>query len=66
MAMPRKAGPPKRQVLIRLLETTAQKLEELAKAKGFESLPAYLADSIERQVAGNAKKVQSRFKGEKS
>jgi hypothetical protein len=48
--MPRKPGPPKRQVLIRLLETSAEYLEAKAEVKGYPSLPAYLSDRIERQV----------------
>jgi hypothetical protein len=48
--MPRKPGPAKRQVLIRLLESTAQHLEAKAAEKGYPSLPAYLADRIERQA----------------
>jgi hypothetical protein len=70
MPMPRKPSPPKRQVLIRLFETSAEFLEAKAEAKGYPSLPAYLTDRIERQVAAdmrNASKneVEPRFKGKK-
>jgi hypothetical protein len=61
--MPRKPGPPKRQVLIRILETTAEFLEAKAEEKGYPSLPAYLSDRIERQAATSAKNdVSPRFK----
>jgi hypothetical protein len=64
--MPRKPGPQKRQVLIRLLETSAEYLEKKAEAKGYPSLPAYLADRIERQVEVDAKnEVSPNFKGKK-
>jgi hypothetical protein len=53
--MPRKPGPKKRQVLIRLLDTTAEYLETKAESKGYPSLPAYLSDRIERQAETSRK-----------
>ena len=45
----RPKGPEKKPVYLRLLATTVAKLEKKATEKGYASVPAYLADSIERQ-----------------
>jgi hypothetical protein len=46
--MPRKAGPPKRSVLIRILETTAQEIE--SKLPEGESLSGYVSKMVEREA----------------
>jgi hypothetical protein len=59
MAMPRKPGPKKRQVLIRLQETTANALETQAIEKGYRSLPSHLADRIEQQHLNKTKSADA-------
>lgn len=45
--MARPKGPEKKQVIVRLLEDTFDKLELRAEKLGYKSLSAYLSDSIE-------------------
>jgi hypothetical protein len=47
--VPRKPGPKKRQVLLRILESSALELERRAEKKG-ETLPRYLSRNIEASV----------------
>lgn len=55
--MPRTAGPPKRQVLIRLPVDLADRLENEASERGYASLPAYLTQRIIQQAQNKARTV---------
>lgn len=45
MPMPRKPGPPKWQVLIRVPQDVAEHLESKASNKGYPSLPVFLTET---------------------
>jgi hypothetical protein len=49
--VPRKPGPEKRQVLIRIPVALAAKLEAHAREKYDETLPAYLSRNVEASAA---------------
>lgn len=48
--MARRLLAPKRQVNIRLFETSAEKLDKTAEDKGYTSLSAYLTAKAEREA----------------
>jgi hypothetical protein len=48
--MARKPGEPKRQILVRVRESSAKQLEISAGDQGYESLPSMLADQAETSI----------------